>query len=112
MVLPEIAERLGQAYAKVGTVTYLGGDGDGGVAGKVARDVMGMMPAVNGMFESVTGVNLARLIAHRLEGRSTNGVSVDAGPEISDGSTAPPPVAATVHVQADGIEQAFRCSTT
>lgn len=102
IVLPEIAERLGQAYAKVGTVTYLGGDGDGGVAGKMARDVMGMMPAVNGMLESVTGINLGRLIARRLDAGETNGAPIDAGTGTSNGSATSPAVAATVHVQAEG----------
>ncbi len=67
-IMPLIARELGQAYARIGNVTYIGGGDGDGVTGKIARDVMGLMPAVGGMFESVTGVNLKDIFAARLGG--------------------------------------------
>ncbi len=65
-VLPEIAARFADAYGKVGSVTYVGsGDGEG-VTNRITRDLVGMMPAVNGMLQSVTGINLGTVLGERL----------------------------------------------
>lgn len=72
-VMPQIARELGQSFARIGQVTYIGTGEDGGVAGKVSRDVMNLMPAVNGMFQAVTGVNLGEMLGKRLNANGSNG---------------------------------------
>ena len=61
--LPQIAASMSDAYAKVGSVTYVGsGDGEG-VTGQIGRDIVGMIPLLGAMFESTTGLKLRDLIA-------------------------------------------------
>jgi flotillin len=97
-VMPEIARELGQSFARVGQVTYIGTGEDGGVAGKVSRDVMNLMPAVNGMFQAVTGVNLGEMLGKRLNanGSTGNGLPSTEAPaksEVVDSGNSATPVA-------------------
>ncbi|HEX8917782.1 MAG TPA: SPFH domain-containing protein [Chloroflexota bacterium] len=98
-VMPQIAHELGQSFARIGQVTYIGTGEDGGVAGKVSRDVMNLMPAVNGMFQAVTGVNLGEMLGKRLgaNGSTGNGlpsVETPAKTELADAGNGAAPVSA------------------
>jgi flotillin len=101
--LPDIAGKLFEAYGKIGSVTYVAsGDGDG-VTSRIAKDVVGMVPMLGAMFESVTGMKLRDLIAARTGNGST--------PEVESGeapATVPiiPVTAAAVSPSGDGSAEA------
>jgi flotillin len=77
--LPMIAERMSEAYSKIGSVTYVSaGDGEG-VTSRIGRDIVGMLPMMSAMFESATGLNLRDLIdGMKSNGSTPNGGSVPA----------------------------------
>jgi flotillin len=87
--LPEIAGKLSDAYSKIGSVTYVAaGDGDS-VTSRISKDVIGMVPMLGAMVESVTGVNLRDLISGSGRNRTAPAIDPD-GP--------PPSVAAALSV--------------
>jgi flotillin len=78
--LPEMAGRLSEAYAKIGSVTYVAsGDGDS-VTSRISKDVVGMVPMLGAMFESVTGMNLRDLISARNGSGLSAGIDPDGPP--------------------------------
>ncbi|MGI8826575.1 MAG: flotillin family protein [Chloroflexota bacterium] len=87
-VLPQLAEKLAQGYAKVGSITYIGsGDGDGGVAGRVGRDMIGMIPALGSMVQSVTGRSLADIFGGTRNGKAGTGSVTSLTPDAEEEST-------------------------
>ncbi len=86
-VLPEIAQHLSAAYGRVGSVTYVGGQGDG-LTSRVTQEVAGMVPLLGAVFESTTGLKLHDLIARATEQRAPDGV------QAGDSATTPPAIAA------------------
>lgn len=63
--MPEIAGRLSEAYGKIGQVTYIAaGDGEG-ITSRISRDVVGMVPMLGAMFESVTGMKLKDMLGRQ-----------------------------------------------
>ena len=67
--LPLIAERMAEAYSKIGSVTYVSAGEGEGVTSRVGRDLVGMLPMMSAMFESTTGLKLRDLI----DGMKSNG---------------------------------------
>ena len=93
--LPEIAGKLFEAYGKIGSVTYIAaGDGDG-VTSRITKDVVGMVPMLGAMFESVTGMKLRDLVA----GRSGGGLGPDGGSVLTVPEPAPTMTASTAPEQ-------------
>ncbi|GAC1330471.1 MAG: flotillin family protein [Chloroflexota bacterium] len=73
-VLPQLAEQLSKGYAKVGSITYIGGNGDEGVAGRIGRDMVGMIPVLGSMVQHVTGRTLPDLFGARSNGKASHAV--------------------------------------
>ncbi len=61
--LPEMMRAAAEAYGKVGSVVYIGGDGDGGITSRITREVVGVVPLVGQMVQSLTGKSLADLFS-------------------------------------------------
>jgi flotillin len=105
--LPELAEKMFEAYAKIGNVTYVAtGEGDT-VTSRVSRDIVGMLPMLGAMFESTTGLNLRDMIQNSKPGGNGSVYTVE-----GDGAPPPPmsemaetPVSATAS-DGDGVEPA------
>ncbi len=93
-VLPQIAEKLSAGYAKVGSITYIGTGDDGGLAAKVGRDMIGMVPVVGSLVQSVTGRSLPEIfskkasieelkpVTARTDAPETNGTPANGRPTV------------------------------
>jgi flotillin len=97
--LPELAEKMFEAYGKIGNVTYVTtGEGEG-VTGRISRDIIGMLPMLSAMFETTTGMRLRELIQGAPP--SANGPMYPTSP---DGQ--PPPSSVTTEPVSEQTESA------
>jgi len=93
--LPEIAGKMFEAYGKIGNVTYIGaGDGES-VTSRISRDVVGMIPMLGAMFESVTGMKLRDLIAGH-DGHGVARVDPDGPPPSVSINLEPEPAVSSI----------------
>jgi flotillin len=107
--LPVMAEKMFEAYAKIGNVTYVTtGDGEG-VTGRVSRDIIGMLPMLNAMFETTTGMRLRELIQGAPP--TTNGSMYPGDPEVPGTAMLETPLASPVEVGGAETDSVLSAST-
>jgi flotillin len=100
-VLPQIADKLSAGYAKVGSITYIGTGEDGGLAGKVGRDMIGMVPVVGSLVQSVTGRSLPEIFSKRKNIEEREPAAVGTEPPVmnespSNGRSSAPPASTEI----------------